>query len=67
METESTERAPIPDDLPSLADGPITMTGIAKGDAMIGQKMGTMLGLIMTDAAITPADAQDALADAVAS
>ena len=34
------------------------MLGIAKGAAMIGPKLATMLGLILTDAAITPEDAQ---------
>ena len=34
------------------------MLGFAKGAAMIGPKLATMLGLIVTDAAITPEDAQ---------
>ena len=34
------------------------MLGIGKGAAMIGPKLATMLGLILTDAAITPEDAQ---------
>jgi glutamate N-acetyltransferase/amino-acid N-acetyltransferase len=41
------------------------VTGIAKGAAMISPNMGTMLALVMTDAALTPADAQAALVDAV--
>jgi glutamate N-acetyltransferase/amino-acid N-acetyltransferase len=41
------------------------LTGIAKGAAMIGPNMGTMLSLLMTDAALAPADAQAALMDAV--
>jgi glutamate N-acetyltransferase / amino-acid N-acetyltransferase len=41
------------------------VTGIAKGAAMIGPNMSTMLAVIMTDAALQPADAQAALVDAV--
>lgn len=41
------------------------ITGIAKGAAMIGPNMGTMLSLIMTDAAVRVEDAQVALVDAV--
>jgi glutamate N-acetyltransferase/amino-acid N-acetyltransferase len=41
------------------------VTGIAKGAAMISPNMGTMLALVMTDAALRPADAQAALVDAV--
>lgn len=44
----------------------ITITGIAKGAAMIGPNMATMLGLVMTDAPLAPEDAQLALGDAVA-
>jgi glutamate N-acetyltransferase / amino-acid N-acetyltransferase len=40
---------------------PMQITGMAKGAAMIGPRMGTMLGLIMTDAHLTPAVAQEAL------
>ncbi len=43
----------------------IQVTGMAKGAAMIGPNMATMLAVVMTDAAITPADAQDSLAAAV--
>jgi glutamate N-acetyltransferase/amino-acid N-acetyltransferase len=43
----------------------VRVTGIAKGAAMIGPNMATMLSVIMTDAAISAADAQAALADAV--
>ena len=43
----------------------ITITGFCKGAAMIGPKMATMLGLVMTDAALTPADAQALLSEAV--
>ena len=38
--------------------GTYQMLGMAKGAAMIGPKLATMLGLIITDAAITPDDAQ---------
>jgi glutamate N-acetyltransferase/amino-acid N-acetyltransferase len=48
-----------------IGDQSITVTGIAKGAAMIGPNMSTMLALIMTDAAISKADAQAALTDAV--
>jgi glutamate N-acetyltransferase/amino-acid N-acetyltransferase len=41
------------------------ITGIAKGAAMIGPNMGTMLSLIMTDAPLRMQDAQAALVDAM--
>ena len=41
------------------------VTGIAKGAAMIGPNMGTMLSLIMTDAPLRMKDAQSALVDAM--
>jgi glutamate N-acetyltransferase / amino-acid N-acetyltransferase len=41
------------------------ITGIAKGAAMIGPNMGTMLSLVMTDAAVRMQDAHVALVDAV--
>ena len=40
------------------------LLGMAKGAAMIGPKLATMLGLIITDAALTPEDAQRLLAEA---
>ncbi|MEM8943768.1 MAG: bifunctional glutamate N-acetyltransferase/amino-acid acetyltransferase ArgJ [Planctomycetota bacterium] len=43
----------------------ITVTGIAKGAAMIGPNMATMLAVIMTDAAISIEAAQAGLKDAV--
>jgi glutamate N-acetyltransferase/amino-acid N-acetyltransferase len=43
----------------------ITVTGMAKGAAMIGPNMATMLSVLMTDAALTPADAQTVLQQAV--
>lgn len=42
----------------------ITFTGIAKGAAMIGPNVATMLAFILTDAAVAPADLQRILADA---
>lgn len=48
------------------ADGTVaTVFGMAKGAAMIGPKLATMLGVVMTDASINPADAQRLLAEAV--
>ena len=44
---------------------PTRITGIAKGAAMIGPNMSTMLSVIMTDATLQVADAQAALMDAV--
>jgi len=41
-----------------------TVFGMAKGAAMIGPKLATMLGVVVTDAAIDPADAQRLLAAA---
>jgi glutamate N-acetyltransferase/amino-acid N-acetyltransferase len=43
----------------------VRVTGLAKGAAMIGPNMATMLAVIMTDAAVSMRDAQAALADAV--
>jgi glutamate N-acetyltransferase/amino-acid N-acetyltransferase len=42
------------------------VTGVAKGAAMIGPNMATMLAVVMTDAKITKHDAHQALQDAVA-
>ena len=42
------------------------VTGLAKGAAMIGPNMATMLGVVMTDAPIGPQEAQQALSEAVA-
>jgi glutamate N-acetyltransferase/amino-acid N-acetyltransferase len=44
---------------------PTRVTGIAKGAAMIGPNMSTMLAVVMTDALLQVSDAQDALMDAV--
>lgn len=43
----------------------ITITGIAKGAAMIGPNMATMLATVITDAPLATADAQPALVEAV--
>jgi glutamate N-acetyltransferase/amino-acid N-acetyltransferase len=43
----------------------IQITGMAKGAGMIGPKMATMLSVLMTDAVLTPADAQQALSTVV--
>ena len=49
----------------TLGGRPVQITGMVKGAGMIGPHMATMLGLVMTDAALTPADAQAALEAAV--
>ncbi|MEX0710978.1 MAG: bifunctional glutamate N-acetyltransferase/amino-acid acetyltransferase ArgJ [Pirellulales bacterium] len=49
----------------SLAGRQVEVTGMAKGAAMIGPRMATMLGLLLTDAALEPAVAQEALVRAV--
>jgi glutamate N-acetyltransferase/amino-acid N-acetyltransferase len=46
-------------------DRPIQISGIAKGAAMIGPNMATMLSVVMTDARLTAADAMAGLKDAV--
>ncbi len=46
-------------------DGPVRLCGMAKGAAMIGPNMATMLAVVMTDAALRESDAQALLADAV--
>jgi glutamate N-acetyltransferase/amino-acid N-acetyltransferase len=53
------------DTRPKLAGGTFnaagttyTLFGMAKGAAMIGPRLATMLGVVLTDAAIEPADAQ---------
>jgi glutamate N-acetyltransferase/amino-acid N-acetyltransferase len=42
-----------------------TLFAMAKGAAMIGPKMATMLAVVLVDAALEPADAQQLLAEAV--
>ena len=41
-----------------------TLFGMAKGAAMVGPRMATMLGIILTDAPVQPADAQRLLREA---
>lgn len=41
-----------------------TLFGMAKGAAMVGPRMATMLGVILTDAAVAPTDAQRLLGEA---
>jgi glutamate N-acetyltransferase/amino-acid N-acetyltransferase len=48
-----------------LAGGAVQIAGMAKGAAMIGPRMATMLGVVLTDAALAPAAAQQALSAAV--
>jgi glutamate N-acetyltransferase/amino-acid N-acetyltransferase len=43
----------------------IQLTGVCKGAAMIGPRMATMLCLLMTDAELTPTDAQRIVAGSV--
>jgi glutamate N-acetyltransferase/amino-acid N-acetyltransferase len=45
--------------------GPVQITGIAKGAAMIGPNMATMLAVIMTDAPLSVEAAQAGLKDAI--
>ncbi|HEV2971241.1 MAG TPA: bifunctional glutamate N-acetyltransferase/amino-acid acetyltransferase ArgJ [Pirellulales bacterium] len=49
----------------SLGGRTIRITGMAKGAAMIGPRMGTMLGLILSDAPLTAAAAQQSLSAVV--
>jgi glutamate N-acetyltransferase/amino-acid N-acetyltransferase len=48
----------------TIAGRQVQITGMAKGAAMMGPNMATMLGLVLTDAALTPAAAQAALSAA---
>ena len=48
-----------------VADG-FTVTGFAKGAAMIGPNLATMLGFVVTDAPVRPADLHGLLAEAAA-
>lgn len=48
-----------------LGDKTYQLLGMAKGAAMIGPNMATMLAVILTDAALLPADAQTGLTTAV--
>src|SRR5947209_9209128 len=40
----------------TLAGAEVRLTGFAKGAAMIGPNMATMLAFVLTDAAVAPAD-----------
>jgi glutamate N-acetyltransferase / amino-acid N-acetyltransferase len=60
------------DKIPKIAartfDGPKrsgSILGLAKGAAMIGPKMATMLSVLLTDAPLTPTDAQGVLKEVV--
>ncbi len=46
-----------------LSGGKVRITGICKGSGMIHPMMATMLGYILTDAALTPVQAQSLLVD----
>ena len=48
----------------TAADHAYTLFGMAKGAAMVGPRMATMLGVILTDAPVRPADAQRLLGEA---
>jgi glutamate N-acetyltransferase/amino-acid N-acetyltransferase len=49
----------------ALSQGVALVTGIAKGSGMIHPNMATMLGYVLTDAALTPSEAETMLRDAV--
>ncbi|HUS37881.1 MAG: bifunctional glutamate N-acetyltransferase/amino-acid acetyltransferase ArgJ [Pirellulales bacterium] len=49
----------------AMAKAEIGLLGMAKGSGMIGPKMATMLGVIVTDAALDPATAQSMLCEIV--
>ena len=49
----------------AIGGSAVQITGMAKGAAMIGPRMATMLAVLLTDAAIAPEVAQQALAGAV--
>lgn len=49
----------------SIGGRDVTITGVAKGAAMIGPNMATMLAAILTDAPVAASDAQAALLEAV--
>ncbi len=49
----------------TFEDEPITLLGLAKGAAMIGPRMATMLAFLLTDARVEPEDLQTILRGAV--
>jgi glutamate N-acetyltransferase/amino-acid N-acetyltransferase len=48
----------------TVAGTPLTVFGMAKGAAMIGPRLATMLGVVLTDAVLEPDDAQRLLREA---
>lgn len=50
----------------TIAGRPVSIVGMAKGAGMIGPKMATLLGLVLTDAELDQNDLQTALSAAVA-
>jgi glutamate N-acetyltransferase/amino-acid N-acetyltransferase len=63
MTTDTTEK--IAGRTLDLAEGTVQLTGLAKGAGMIGPRMATMLGVILTDAPLTAELAQPMLQHAV--
>jgi glutamate N-acetyltransferase/amino-acid N-acetyltransferase len=49
----------------AIGDREVTLLGVAKGAAMIGPRMATMLGFLLTDAPVWASDLRDILVDAV--
>ncbi len=49
----------------TIGGRPVTLLGLAKGAAMIGPRMATMLAFLLTDAPVAAADLQAILSDAV--
>ena len=49
-----------------VAGQEVRLAGMAKGAGMIGPRMATLLGMLLTDAKLSVADAQAALSDAIA-
>jgi glutamate N-acetyltransferase/amino-acid N-acetyltransferase len=58
-------RAKIVSQRQTIGGRDITLLGIAKGAAMIGPRMATMLGFLLTDAPLWANELQDILSDAV--
>jgi glutamate N-acetyltransferase/amino-acid N-acetyltransferase len=50
----------------AIAGQTITLTGFAKGAAMIGPNMATLLAFVLTDASVAPADLQEIAREAAA-
>jgi glutamate N-acetyltransferase / amino-acid N-acetyltransferase len=49
----------------AIGDHPVRLLGLAKGAAMIGPRMATMLGFLLTDARVSPGLLQGILSEAV--